>query len=304
MKAFGIRRIAWIAELLRYRKHLTLKEIKEEWRNSYLSDETNKNIIRQTWHNCVNAIAEAFGIFIKSGKKRKWYIENPEVFEDRSVEQWMLSLMTYRNLIDECMTINDRFDLEDFPSENDRLAIIVQAMKSKKKLEVYYQKYQDNEVKRRIVEPYYIKTYEHRFYAICKEEDKAYLVILSFDRMVSVDITEESFHFITGTSAKDYFKDCFGVFRPEDGTKPVTITVRAYDDARDYLRDVPMHCSQKEIKKKKEYSDFQIYIYPTRDFTGYIIHQEDRLEIVSPPWLRKYMAEKYKRGLKRYQDCL
>jgi hypothetical protein len=41
-------------------------------------------------------------------------------------------------------------------------------------------------------------------------------------------------------------------------------------------------------------------MYPTRDFTGHVIHQEDRIEILKPEWLRNYMVEKYMNGLKRY----
>jgi hypothetical protein len=50
----------------------------------------------------------------------------------------------------------------------------------------------------------------------------------------------------------------------------------------------------------EKYSDFVLYMYPTRDFTGHVIHQEDRIEILKPEWLRNYMVEKYMNGLKRY----
>ena len=50
-----------------------------------------------------------------------------------------------------------------------------------------------------------------------------------------------------------YFYDCFGVVRAED-IEPEKIVIRAFGIECNYLRDLPLHHSQREIAKMEEYN--------------------------------------------------
>ena len=301
--AFKIRRCAWVTQFLYDRKRATLKQIDDAWVSSSEGDDRKEKPDRKTWYRCFARAYDIFGIMIEGGKRKdnyQWYIENPDSLEGKNIKQWMLSIFNYRNLIDKCMKIHYRFDLESYPSENDRLKDIVEAMLENRQVQLFYQSYQNEKPSPSIVDPYYIKTYQRRFYVLCYNNTKQCLRMYSFDRIVDMKILNSTFEMKTTLSAKEFFHDMFGVLLPNGDMNMERITVRAYGDEVSYLRDVPLHQSQVEINTTETYSDFILYMYPTRDFTGHVIHQEDRIEILKPEWLRKYMVEKYRNGLKRY----
>ena len=300
-----IQRCAWVTQFLLDMKGATIEEINTAWLKSPHADNDREKPNRKTWYRCFDSLERVFGILIVGGRKcdkYQWHIDNPEDIGGNNIEQWMLSLMSYRNLIDKCMCIHNRFDLEPYPSENDRLEQVVNAMMQNKKLHITYKRYCCDVPIIHEVDPYYIKNYQSRFYILCNEDGKGYFFCLSFDRIISMETMNETFSMKTNLSAKEFFAPLFGVLMPPKDMKPEKIVVRAYGDQQCYLRDVPLHQSQMEIFHCKDYADFRLFMYPTSDFTGHVLHQEDRMEIISPEWLREDMKRKYKRGLARYMS--
>ena len=297
-----IRRYAWVVELLLRRKKLTIKEINEEWSRSSLVDYFDEKLDRKVWYKCFEDIGMIYGIIIeatKSANNSHWYILNPDALRGRDVQKWMLGCVAHRNLLEECMGMYNRTDIEGFPSENGMLQPIVQAMKDNRKLEVLYRKYGNSYPKRYIAEPYFIKTYNHRFYVLCKFDTGHYFT-LSFDRILEVRILKDHFNFPNDLFAQDFFEDAFGVMIPPGEEKPLDIIVRAKADARYYLQDVPLHKSQTLLCQGKDFADFKVHIRPTEDFIGAILQQGERLEILSPVNVRKRIKERLEKALQPY----
>ena len=65
-----------------------------------------------------------------------------------------------------------------------------------------------------------------------------------------------------------------------------------------YLRDLPLHESQKEAEQTEEYSIFEFHLRPTFDFLIEILWNGEDVEIIEPLWLRNEMAGKINRMLK------
>ena len=300
--AVQIQKYAWVVELLMKRKKLTLKEIQEEWLRSSLSEGDRNIHDRKTWYKCFEDIGMVYGIIIEVTPKTdnsKWYILNPEALRGRNVQQWMLACVVHRNLLEECLGMYNRVDIEDFPSENGMLHPITMAMKGNRKLEVVYQKYSYSKAKQHIVEPYFIKSYKQRFYVLCKISTGRFFT-LSFDRILSAKVLSEHFNYPNDLFAHDFFMDSYGVMIPNDGAEAVDIVIRAKDDSRFYLKDKPLHHSQYVVRENEDYADFRIHIIPTEDFFGDIMQQGDRLEIMSPVDVRQHITERLQKALAPY----
>lgn len=297
-----VQKYAWVVNLLRDRKKLTLREIKEAWENSSLSIHDGPVQDRKTWYKCFDDIGLIFGIIIDVTPKTdgsKWYIVNPDALRGHEVEKWMLGCVSYRNLLEELMGMYNRADIEGFPSENGMLSPIVKAMKGNLKLEVLYRKYGFQKAKRYIVEPHFIKTYNHRFYVLCKF-DTGFYFTLSFDRMLEAKVLNEHFNFPDNLFAKEFFEEFFGVMIPGNDMETVDIVVRAKGNAPYYLEDKPLHNSQRILKETTEYVDFVYKLKPTEDFIGAIMQQGERLEIMSPDNVRSHICERLKNALAPY----
>ena len=286
-----VRKYAWVVDLLQRRKRLTLEDFNDEWNRSSLSECFARDPDRRTWYTCFEEISSIYGIIIRTAKGRGsfWHIANPEDLKGRGIQEWMLSSVVHRNLMEECLGMHNRIQIEGFPSENGRLKIITMAMREYRKLKVVYRKY-DGKQKTHIIEPLLLKTYEHRFYVLCKYET-GQCRTLSFDRIVEAEMLKEHFNYSNDLFAQLYYEHCYGVMIPPDGDVPVDIVVRAKGDAKYYLIDKPLHKSQRIIREEKGYTDFMVHIFATNDFLGAIMHQGDRLEIMSPENVRNRIKD-------------
>ena len=298
-----IKRYAWVVELLLRRKRLTITEINDAWLRSSLAENEIEHPNRKTWYKCFDDISMIYGILIEVSSKKegsKWRIINPEVLRGKEIQQWMLSCVAHRNLLEECLGMYNRTDIEGFPSENGMLDPITRAMKESRKMKVWYKRYGRSLPKNYIVEPYFIKTYNHRFYVLCKF-DTGHFYTLSFDRMVEVQLLKDKFDFPNDLFAEDFFQDAFGVVVPNNGEPALDVVVRAKGDTVFYLEDVPLHHSQHIINEQKGFADFEMHLRVTNDFIGAILHQGDRLEVISPDTVRERVRLCLERALAQYQ---
>ena len=291
-----------MVELLKDRGSMTLKEISDEWLRSSISEKDDTGNSRKRWYKIFEDIGMIYGIIIEASRNAdhsKWHIVNPDALRGRDVLKWMMACVVHRNLLEECMGMQNRIDIEDFPSENGMLNPIVKAMKGNWKVEIQYRKYGYAKPKRYIVEPHFIKTYNHRFYVLCKFDTGLYFT-LSFDRMEDARVLKEHFNFPDNLFAKEFFEDYFGVMIPNDGTELVEIVVRAKGNAPYYLEDIPLHNSQRILKETTEYVDFMYKLKPTEDFYGAVLQQGERLEIMSPGNVRSHIRERLEKTLAPY----
>jgi predicted DNA-binding transcriptional regulator YafY len=258
-------------------------------------------LFRITFNRHKDAIEDIFGIIIDCDKKDgfKYYIANESVLREDSIQNWMLSSMTVHTAVQEGVSLHKRILLEEIPSGYKYLQPILEAMKSNHCISFTYQKYNDAEAKTHpVAEPYCLKLYKQRWYLLTRinQQFRTY----SLDRIKSLDISAESFHLDKDFDAEAHFHDYFGVFR-DDKTPPQKVVVRATEGERPYLRDLPLHHSQKEIATAAEYSDFSYYLLPSDDFIGEILRKKNRLYVISPLGLREKVHQYIKEMEKNYE---
>jgi predicted DNA-binding transcriptional regulator YafY len=79
-----------------------------------------------------------------------------------------------------------------------------------------------------------------------------------------------------------------------------TVKLKASAGQANYIRDLRLHESQKEVERNKEYSIFTYYLRPTFDFQQELLWNGEDIEVLEPAWLRKEMAEKIKKMWSKY----
>lgn len=297
---YAFRRAAWLVEFLLNREGAQLKEIVEAWRQSGLSD--GEQITRQSWKRVMNRITDVFGIDIecepRGSHDARYYISNPRVIRGNALGQWMMKCLHMKMQILDAAVIHDSILLEDFPSENGNYIPIKNAIYYNVMIEFDYTQYGKHKPKHHIVQPYCIKTYKYRYYVLGRF-DSGRFCMFSFDRMENVVVTPERFVKDAAFNAEAFFKQYFGVYI-DDKVGVQDIIVRAYGDAQDYLRDVPLHHSQKELTARDGVADFYYRLVPTNDFKGSILQQGNRIEVLAPPSLRKDIMDRIEAMHSRY----
>ena len=161
------------------------------------------------------------------------------------------------------------------------------------------------------VAPYCVKLFKRRWYVLVRFDrpsyrdngngDKEALSILSLDRIENIELLQEKFTINPEFDAVAFFNECFGIV-VGDGTQPVRIVLRAYGMEPHYLRDLPLHHSQREILSTEEYTDFELFMRPTSDFKASLMSRGEWLQVISPDWLAIDMQNWLQAAINRYKN--
>ena len=285
----------WLVNTLRQYKRLSLEEISDLWVKDQViggSPLTRASFIRHK-----DAILNMFGIIIECDLDRgyKYYIANPEVLDDESIERWMLSTLTVSTVLSDSVSLRERILLENVPAGEEYLQTIIQAIKTNRRLLITYQRFGNGSYEK-IISPYALKLFHQRWYLLAFTG--RHYATYSLDRMLAVSLTDETFEMPDDFSPQDYFSEYFGVLTDETPLEHVVI--RAYGRTPDYLRTLPLHATQRELSQTDEYTDFSIDIRPTPDFIGQLLNHADGIEVLEPADFRLKIREIIEKTLNRY----
>ena len=79
------------------------------------------------------------------------------------------------------------------------------------------------------------------------------------------------------------------------------VVIRAFGKEANYLRDLPLHHSQKEIATTEEYSDFELTLSPTADFFSPLLSRGAAIKILEPESLANDIKALHQAALDLYQ---
>ena len=289
---------------------MTLGEISDLWRQQEECE--GQELSRTTFNRHRDSILDIVGVIIECDRKdgSRYYIENEEVLKENSIQNWMFSTLSVSNMLEGNAGLQNRILLESIPSGDDKLRLIIDAMRDNRRIRIQYHKYTSSESKPYTLEPYCLKLYNRRWYMLVKKADgpapneekdpNGDVFIFSLDRIESIEILQTKFIVDKNFDAKAYFNECFGIM--VDGSlKTERIVLRAYGLEPYYLRDLPVHHTQKVIRKTDEYTDYELRLRPAEDFIQYLLSLSTWSRVLEPEWLVKEMQQRLRNGLDRYK---
>lgn len=303
MKAYALfQQYIWLVNIIHQYGKLSLEEINNHW----LKTEMSEGIIlaRTTFNRHRDAILDMFGIIIDCNKKDgyRYYIANEEVLEENTIQNWMLSTLSVSSILAENKGIHDRILLENIPSDGETLHKFIDAMKNGMCINVCYKRYgADEKPSTMLLEPYFVKLFNKRWYAHVKYPDSKWgLFTLAFDRILSLEITNQKFQYPNDFEPKHWFKDCYGIMN--DLETPVEkVMIRAFGREANYLRDLPLHHSQREVDTTDSYTDFEMALRPTADFFTPLLSRGCAIKILYPQWIANEIKHLHQEAVKLYE---
>lgn len=280
--------LKWIIEKFMEKKYLTLNDLNELWvKEEDLSD--GLEMRRKTFYNHRKALKEKFGIDIcLRDEGYAYYIRNPEIIRNNSLMNFMLSTLAMNEKLIDCKALMNRIVLESIPSGGEKLDVITDAMLKEFKLGFEYIRYGSSELKEHIAEVYGLVLYNQRWYILAGfGEEKKYTFAL--DRMKKAWMTKEKSHVDPAFDAVAYFDEFYGIYN--SGREIMKIVIRAFGDESYYLRDLPIHKSQREIGSGGDYTDFMIELRPNKELISCLFARKNRLKVLSPDCIVEEMKE-------------
>lgn len=300
----------WLVGIINQAGKITFAEINEKWKRK--EESGGVEFSRTTFNRHRDAILDMFGIIIDCDRKDgyRYFIYNKEVLEEDSVQNWLFSTLSVSNMLDENVSLQHRILLEHVPSGDSKLQQVIQAMRENRRMMITYRRYGAESANSFSVSPYCVKLFRRRWYVLVKldrhhyddkKDGDGFLSIFSLDRIEHIELEDSKFSMDPAFDAASYFNECFGIV-VADGTKPEPIILRAYGYEPYYLRDLPLHPTQRELKATDEYTDFELVMRPTTDFKAHLMSRGRWLRVMSPQWLADEIQEWLQAALESYQD--
>ncbi len=290
-------KLIWLVDTIYRNGPVTFAEINRRWR---AGDSTRVDIPLRTFHNHRQAIEEMFDINIECDKSTNtYYIADAEGMLGDKLKMWLLNSFSLNNILQEHVDMKNRIVFEEAPSGLQYMDIAVEAMRAGNIVLMDYQAYNWDRPKHVLLEPYFLKQFRHRWYLIgINREYKAFRAY-SLDRVKQMVMGEDTFTFPRKFVADDYFEDCFGIIR-EENLFPQRTVLRVAAGQAPYLRNLPLHRSQKVIAMTNEYVDFELCLSHTYDFIQELLSKGATIEVLEPQSLRDRMEEEVMKMQKLY----
>lgn len=283
----------WLVDTIRRSRRITLADLNARWQLTSLSEGTP--LSRTTFNRHRTAVEEIFGIKISCDADNYYYIVDASQLHSDNVQQWMLSALTVSNIVGEARGLHDRILLESIPTDGELLRQVVEAMQRGVRITVSYRRYGRDDDSQWTLEPYCIKLFRRRWYLLCKNSKG--LMVLSFDRVTSLALTDESFAVDHDFDAESFFAEYFGVMT--DSRIPLTrIVLRAYGNERFALRDLPLHPSQHLLEEAEDHVDFELRLRPTTDFLAHLLSRGRWVEVLSPNDIAQKISDLHREAIK------
>ena len=292
-------RYIWLLNMLLQQRRLTFEEISDRWKDSYLGD--GKPLALRTFHVHREAIAELFGVEVKCDSVTyEYYISSPNELRSDRIREWLLNSFTISNMIEAGRNMKDRILFEDIPHGTEYLQTVIDAMQRGKELQIIYQPF-DGQRATYHLQPYAMKVYNQRWYILGYLREQDGICNIALDRTLEMELTDEAFVVPTDFDAEEYYANTVGIFVNED-LKPQKVVLRVYGVHVEYLRSLPLHSSQEEIKTSDgEYSDFLYWLCLTPELTTKILSMGEKVEVLEPRGLRVEIKRRLEECLTRYR---
>lgn len=293
-------RYIWLLDTISWsRIPLTYDHIVKIWEGSpyaYLG-----GLPIRTFHEHRKGIKEMFGVIIECDKSKgyAYYIKNPEVLEQNRYAQLLLRKYSVPQDFTTFNMMRDRILLEEIPHGTAYFDDVVEAMRTNTELVIDYQRYEGQQ-ETLTMQPYAMKVYNRRWYVLGYIKEKEAIRHLALDRFLDLHSTKNKFEFPKDFNPRKYYDNVVGIY-VDDELPIVNLKIRVYGKEIEYMRMLPLHKSQSEVKSKYgEFAEFTYRVCLTPELKSKILAMGPNVEVLEPAEYREEIKNEISTTLNRY----
>ena len=277
--------------------NLTREDINRRWAHCRYNDNHETMFPERRFHRYKDEIQEIFDVNIRCNKScgNTYYIENKDDISGGFTRRWLLNAMAVHSMLDQAQDINECVLYEDIPEGTQYLSMIVDAICQRNKLQLTYHSFNRQEL---TLAPYCLKVFKQRWYvAGCPSTHPDEIRIYALDRVQVMRPTIEGYVYPKNFDAKEFFAPYYGVFR---NATPTKVLIEATPKSAQFLRLLPLHESQKELRQFHGNTFFEYFIAPTLDFIQELRTHGTDIRVREPEELVKIFREEAKKAYEMY----
>lgn len=282
-------------------KGLTMEQIGSRWNaDDEMHDEGA--FAKRSFHRHRNEIADLFGIEIESysnGHEFRYRIADDG--KNDYFRRWMMNSIAVNRIVTDSQEVAQYVVLESFRDE--ALPVLLQALKEQRMVSFTYNPFWKEEpILYYNFKPHALKMFERRWYLIgCFGSRKEHR-IYALDRITDCELQEEAYLRDSKFNLEEMFRYAYGIIVEDGDVNPESVWLKVDAYQANYLRSLPLHRSQMEIKRTDDFSIFAFNVRPTYDFKQKLLSLGRAVEVLKPESLRNDIRGEIIEMLNRYNE--
>ena len=172
------------------------------------------------------------------------------------------------------------------------------SIKEYQQIELVYKRFNSDKANKRVVHPYLLKEYKHRWYLVAYVDAKKGLATYALDRIQSLNILEDDFIIDSNFKPLQFFKYSFGITQVENDFFKVLLKFSSAQ--KGYLMTQPLHSSQKLISEDKDSFTIGLEVYLTYELIETVLSYGEDVLVLQPEELKKIIHKRLLKAVKQY----
>ena len=299
-----ISRYMLIVKKLKAKPYSTFEEVRNyiEHNLEFLQmqdDDLNIGLSIRTFQRDIRDIRNIFGVDIEYSRAEKGYYITHDEADNMNFQRMIESFDLFN-------TLNFARDLQPYvhlekqrPQGTENIYGLLHAIKIRRRISFWYQKFWDDTARQRIAEPYALKEFRNRWYVIARDLEDPVIKSFALDRLTLLEITGTSFSYPKDFEAEKMYRYCFGIISPNAG-HPEEVILSFNPHQGKYIKSLPLHETQEILTDTDEQLQVRLKLFITQDFIMELLSHGDSLRVVKPDSLIEELRKVYQRSLQKY----
>jgi proteasome accessory factor B len=299
-----ISRYLLILKKLKVKPYSTYEDLQAYIENQFdylqMQDDTlNIGFSKRTLQRDLKEIRNVFGIDIEYSKSQKGYFISQNENENMNFQRMMEAFDMFNSL-------NLAQDLTPFihlekrrPQGTENLYGLLHAIKNRLQIKFTYQKFWEEEVSQRLVEPYALKEFKNRWYIMAKDSKDNNIKSFALDRLTNLEITGQTYQYPDNYSIEQSYRYCFGIISPND-EEPQEIILSFDPFQGKYIKTLPLHDTQQVLVDNDEEMKIKLKLCLTHDLVMELLSFGDNMKVVEPKSLADQIKQAHQKAYRQY----
>lgn len=299
-----ISRYLLILKKLKVKPYSTYEELQTFIENQFdylqmQDDNLQIGFSKRTLQRDIKEIRNVFGIDIEYSKSQKGYFISQNENENMNFQRMMEAFEMFNSL-------NLAQDLTPFihlekrrPQGTENLYGLLHAIKNRLQIKFTYQKFWEEELSQRLVEPYALKEFKNRWYIMAKDSKDNNIKSFALDRLTNLEITNLNYQYPDNYSIEQSYRYCFGIISPND-EEPQDIILSFYPFQGKYIKTLPLHDTQQVLVDNDEEMKIKLKLCLTHDLVMELLSFGDNLKVIEPKSLADQIKQAHEKAYRQY----
>lgn len=299
-----ISRYLLIIKKLKAKPYSTYEELQAYIENQFdylqmQDDDLQIGFSKRTMQRDIREIRNVFGIDIEYSKANKGYFISQSETENMNFQR-MIEAFDMFNSLNLAHDLSPHIHLEKRrPQGTENLYGLLHAIKNHLKIKFTYQKFWEDILTYRLVEPYALKEFRNRWYVLAKDSKDNEIKSFALDRLSELEITTEKYQYPENYSVEQSYRYCFGIVSP-NGSTPQDIILSFVPFQGKYIKTLPLHETQQIIVDNEVETRIKLKLCLTHDFLMELLSFGENMKVIEPKKLVDLIQKSHRKAMGQY----